>query len=193
MPKQKANKSEHLSSSVTLKITCDSADSAELDDLSPFQGELKSLSEENFSKLKNSFIRHGFMSPIYVWFDGDRANILDGHQRLRTLKLLRDREGWTIPRLPIVKVSANGEDEAKRKLLQFCSDFGTIETEGLYEFISEAGLGIDELFEDFTLRQIDMDSFKVEFFDDLDGPHEPEGSDDKKEDASTCPECGQRL
>lgn len=174
-----------------LRITCKTGEYAEIDDLCQFQGDLKSLSDDNFNKLKKSFIKHGFTAPIFVWFKSGRANILDGHQRVKTLKRLRDVEGWNIPPLPVVPISAKDASEAKRKVLQFCSDFGTMERDGLYEFVSTVGIEMDELLNDFSLRQIDLDSFKLEFFEEPDGG--ATHGDDKADSDTLCPSCGNPL
>ena len=174
-----------------LIITCHTGQFSNIDDLNGFQGDLKILTEDNFNKLKNSFIKYGFTSPIFIWLKDDQANILDGHQRIRTLKRLRDVEGWNIPNLPVVHIEAKNESEAKRKILQFCSDFGTMDSQGLYEFISTVGMDVSELVQDCSLRQIDMDDFKAEFFDDpIDFSPEENSKPDKDEEKSVCSECG---
>lgn len=64
----------------TIKISCSTKDYLPLDTLVEFQGDLKSLSEENYQKLKSEILQTGFAFPIYVWKskDGVKWSSLNG-------------------------------------------------------------------------------------------------------------------
>jgi DNA modification methylase len=116
--------------------------------------------------LKTEILNTGFAFPVYVWKDGDgKTWTLGGHQRVRVLTSLRS-EGYLIPPVPIVYVEAKDYTEAKRRVLQDVSQFGKIETQGLYEFATDAGLSLPDL-DAFDLPEIDMKSFGDEFFKDV--------------------------
>ena len=101
-----------------------------LDELLPMQGKLKSLSEENFTKLHDLIITKGFDSPIQVWPSSDgKLYILDGHQRRLVLLKLRE-EGYTIPNIPIDTINAENYHDAKERLLTKVSVFGEVNEEG---------------------------------------------------------------
>jgi len=148
-----------------------SLDIAEIDE---FQGELKSLSKENFEKLRKEILDTGYAFAMHVWQDPktNRWKLVDGHQRFRTLTHLITKEGYACDLLPVVPVAADDYKQAKRRVLQGTSQYGEMTNDGLYEFMSEAELHFDEL-DAFRLPDIDIEDFKEEFEDKPVG-HSPE-------------------
>lgn len=73
----------------TINIACITRDALPLDDLVPFQGSLKSLSKEDFAKLRREIVDTGFAFPIFVWQNEGSNFIIGGHQRVRTLLEMR--------------------------------------------------------------------------------------------------------
>jgi len=127
-----------------IKINCESNNYFELDSFNDLQGNLKSLSDENFDKLKKSIVERGFAFPYFAWRDSKKKLwILDAHQRTKVLKHLRDVENYIIPKLPTVLIKAQDKREAKELLLIANSRYGVITREGLQEFISEINYEID--------------------------------------------------
>ncbi len=117
-----------------IKITSKGADFAPVDDFVWFQGDLKTLPDENYQKLKRLIVKLGFSEPISIWFnEKDEKCILNGHQRVLTLKKMRD-EGYQIPFIPYSVVEAKNEAEAKQKVLSLASDFGVMSEQGLVNF-----------------------------------------------------------
>lgn len=169
----------------TIRIACEGAGLLSIDDMTEFQGELKSLSKANYEKLKMQ-LEKGYSFPIAIWKAPDGLNyILDGHQRLRTLSRMRS-EGWVVPLLPVSYTEAQSYKEAKEKLLAAASQFGTVESQGLYEFLSDANLDIDEIVKATAFPEINFDDFRNEFFD---NNHDDEPTE-KKPKKKLCPECG---
>lgn len=167
-----------------VQIACDTGHKAKLDDLHHFQGELKTLTKENYEKLRDEIINTGFAFAPHVWrdfTDGGEFKLLDGHQRCRVLKQMRDQEGWTIPPIPIVEVQAKDFQEAKRRILQGTSQYGVMETQGLYEFLHEANL-THEVLESFRFPDVEVKDFKEEY-----SPAEEVSSKNK------CPSCGHEF
>ena len=100
-----------------LKIACESARTLPFSEMTEFQGELKSLSKEDYEKLRRQLETSGYSFPISIWKAPDGLNyILDGHQRLRTIKAMA-ADGWEIPDLPVSYTEASTYKEAKQKLL----------------------------------------------------------------------------
>lgn len=88
------------------------------------QGDLKTLSDENKAKLKNSILKYGFRFPFFVWISPDGAKwINDGHQREKVLAEL-EADSYAIPPLPYVLVEAKDKKEAAELLLQANSRYG---------------------------------------------------------------------
>lgn len=170
----------------TITIACVGATTFELDELNDLQGELKELSEENYVKLRNSIIEFGFSFPIDAWLDEEsKAWVLDGHQRIKTLRKMRE-EGIIVPPLPANYISAATKTEAKKKLLLLNSRYGTMTREGFDAFIDEEDSPIDESLEAFLVLP------EVEFFDDK----EEAVADTSKEEEDKgviCPKCGHHF
>lgn len=147
----------------TIRIACQGSGVEKLDNLVPFQGDLKSLSEENYKRLRELILKNGFSAPIFRWQspDGNRY-ILDGHQRTRTLQRMRE-EGFTIPEIPVADIQAETHQEAKEKLLSFASNFGVIELQGLRDFAVDAGIGFDRVMSDFHFSGVNMEEFNLKF------------------------------
>lgn len=146
-----------------IKIACDTKLSVPLQNLNAFQGDLKTLSEANFRKLKKQILDQGFCAPVFVWKNDAKYYLLDGHQRTLTLNKMKS-EGYKIPDIPAVEIIAKTKREAKKKLLSYVSQFGKVDSQGLYQYIMEAELGVEEL-DDFEIPEVDLESFKEEFFD----------------------------
>ena len=81
----------------TVTVQCSGAETVSIDNLTPLQGNLKSLPPDAAERMKIELIEDGFSEPITVWHTADgEYYVLNGHQRLRVLKQLRD-EGVSIP------------------------------------------------------------------------------------------------
>lgn len=96
-------------------------------DLEPFQGDLKQLTRREYEKLKRSILENGIIVPFFVW--EETGKILDGHQRQRVMI----NEGWTMT-VPVIYISAENIQDAKKKLLVISSQYGRITQEGWDEF-----------------------------------------------------------
>ena len=82
----------------------------------------------------------------------------------RLLQRLRD-EGFEIPDLPVVRVEAENFNDAKRKVLALTSQYGKIENDGLYEFISDSDITVDYIEESFHFPEVNIDKFKEEYYE----------------------------
>lgn len=181
----------------TLKIACKGAATLLHSELTEYQGELKSLSKADYERLKEQLVKYDFSFPIDVWQHEGVNYILDGHQRLRTIKQMEE-EGWTIPPLPVNFVDATVES-APRKLLGAASQFGEVQNQGLYEFQSKHDLELDELIAIARFPEINFESYRQEYFQDIDqesenskiieGAKELDQSDFENFDHQ-CPKCG---
>ena len=147
-----------------VEVRCQGSHSLHLSDLTVLQGDLKSLSETNYRKLRKEILELGFSSPIHIWPQEGRNYILDGTQRTRTLNKMA-QEGIEIPMLPVVVVEADDVNDAKRKVLALTSQYGKMESQGLYEFMSDTDISVDDIEESFHFPEVDMSAFKEEFFE----------------------------
>lgn len=166
----------------TIEIKCEGRSLLPIEELKDFQGNLKTLSSENYAKLKEEILRHGFSEPVSVWKSDDRYYILNGHQRVKTLSMMRD-DGYIIPDVPVNFIKAKDKKEAKELVLALTSQFGEMTDEGLFEFSKEAGIDLEYL-ESLRFPEIDLDRYK-EDLETLDSEFE-----DSKPELHTCPSCG---
>ena len=135
-----------------IEIKCKGADTLPIDRILEFQGELKKLSKDNATKLRNSILKHGFIAPFFLWDDQGEWRLLDGHQRLKVLLDMR-KEGYDIPLLPVDYIEADDEADAKRKLLHITSQYGEFDIPGLYDFIE----GVEVDLSEFRFTDIEID------------------------------------
>lgn len=149
-----------------IEINCKGSRKVDLNELRPFQGNLKELTKANYYKLRGLIQTMGFSFPIFVWEAPDEQKyILDGHQRVRTLTRMVTEEGYICPEIPIADVKADSFQEAKKKLMAAVSGFGNVTKDGLYEFLSENEWELGFLDESFSIPDVDIGDFKSEYFD----------------------------
>jgi hypothetical protein len=151
----------------TIRFRCKGETTRELCALREAQGHLKDLTEKNAAKLKKEILEMGFTAPVNVWEDRGICHILDGHQRVRVLNLLRS-EGYEIPKVPVNLIEAENLREAKRLCLGMASQYGSVQSEGLYEFMAELQLD-DRIFENVRFPELPEGKFAAEFGDNEDG------------------------
>lgn len=125
----------------SLNINCNAKDYLPFNKLKDFQGTLKLRDASDYEKIENSFEKHGFASPFFVWKENDNNWVLDGHGRLQTLKIMEKR-GITIPELPVVYVNCKDRKDAKKLLLKLNSNFGKMTKESVIKFI-DGDLNLD--------------------------------------------------
>ena len=144
-----------------IPIRCEGSRFLNYERLKTFQGDLKEMTKEAAGKLKASILKFGWVAPVFVW---NKNEILDGHGRLLVLGELL-KAGYTIGDLPVVDIEARTKREAAEILLAINSKYQTITDDGLYHFMHEMELGIDEL-SIFELPDIDLAEFEANFFED---------------------------
>jgi hypothetical protein len=147
-----------------IRIECEGSHVMDIADMRPFQGNLKQLDEVDYLKLRGQIVDNGFSFPISVWHNDNSYYLIDGHQRQRVLLKMRE-EGWEVPLIPIVMVRAKSFDQAKRKLLAATSAFGKITHQGLYEYLADSSISIDEIAETMRLTDVNIDIYRSEYLD----------------------------
>lgn len=148
-----------------IKINCAEYKTAPLVSLRPIQGKLKNLSDKNFEKLKQQILDEGFISPFFIWIKDDERWILDGHQRHSVLMKMKE-QGIQMPDdFPVYEIYAETYREACKRVLALSSQYGTINKQGLFDFIEDLGDFKEEL-DSFTFDSFDMESFKFDFYRD---------------------------
>ena len=182
--------------SQTVSIKCKGSRTLPVSSLKPFQGNLKTLTEANYVKLKGLIQSQGFSFPVFVWHDKDNNvnYLLDGHQRVRTLEKMIS-EGFQVGDIPVADVQASTFKEAKKKLLAAASQFGEVDQQGLYEFVVENDFEPDFLEENYSFPQVDLKHFTDGYFNEGSNMDPDKGSkeyDEKDFDKfdTICPKCG---
>ena len=138
------------------QITCDVQHVAELEELHDFQNEMKTLSTENYLKLRREIEEVGFSFAVHVWESVGKLYILDGHQRVACVRRMLSETPLERVLIPIVKVSAKDYAEAKRKVLGAASQYGEFQSDGLLKTLNEANLDIPDAFEHFNLPTVNF-------------------------------------
>ena len=128
----------------TISIKCETQDKLELAELTELQGGLKERTDIDYDKIKLSIIKYGFSFHLFVWKSGKTNYLLDGHGRFATLCKMQ-KDGYIIPPLPVVYVTAKNKAEAKQKLLRLNSQYGKMTKESVLEFAEDIELNFDEI------------------------------------------------
>lgn len=153
-----------MSKKPIIAISCRGAECLPHQKLIEYQGELKILDEFNYEKLRKNILTDGFSAPIFVWPNQDKFYILDGHQRIRVIRVLA-AEGYIIPDLPVVLIHAKDHDDAKKRLLSLTSQFGKVDGQGLYEYLIKNNIDPRELEDTYRLQEVKTQKFMAEYFD----------------------------
>lgn len=127
-----------------INIACEGKESLALDSLEEFQGELKTRTEYDIVKILRSIRDYGFSFPFFYAVLGGYRYVLDGHGRLLALQIFQQL-GGQIPKLPAVRIHAKDEADAKQKLLRLNSRYGTIDLDGLRDFVDGLEVDVDAL------------------------------------------------
>lgn len=145
-------------------------------DVKELQGTLKDLSRANYQRLRNSLKKDGLIAPFYIWWQDDvTPYLVDGHQRRRVF-ITEKVEPFKIP---YIAIPADSFEDAKKKLLQVTSQYGTITHEGFDEF--KVGIDnewikentyFDNLFREFNPK------FATEEDEQKEDEKQPKASDD---------------
>ena len=109
--------------------------------LNDFQGDFKTLSEVEYTKLKLNLFGDGvipqneFFVPLMVWIEpkSKKPYILDGHQRINVIKSLNGMPY----ELPYIEIAAKNKNEAKKKLALVNSQYGKITRDGWDSFMHD--------------------------------------------------------
>lgn len=126
----------------TIPIRCDGVKTfVPQKNLSIFQGDLKTLTPENLAKLKARIMKVGWKYPLFVWKNAEGMWVLDGTERLLAARSL-ERDGHTVPPLPVVFIEARTKKEAKEEVLHLSSAYGEITKKGLSDFVGDMHLDL---------------------------------------------------
>jgi hypothetical protein len=172
----------------TIQINCETKDCLNIAEMTELQGTLKERTDIDYDKIKLSIIKYGFSFPFFVWNDGKKNYILDGHGRFATLCKMQ-KDGYEIPDLPVVYISCKDKNEAKQKLLRLNSQYGKMTKESVFDFTDGLEINFDEIaLADTT---IDFSELNIQGEDDF----IIQQSDDEAEKTNntktcTCPSCG---
>ena len=147
-----------------IQIACRAAEIVPLSHLKIIQDDLKSLSKENYQKLKNEILDKGFSFAVHVWDSGNGLAILDGTQRYRVLTTMIS-EGYQIEGVPVNFVEAKSEKDALLKLLSAAGMYGKPEDEGLYALMIKHGITPSDI-PNIELPGIDLPTFTDNYFND---------------------------
>lgn len=147
----------------TISIAVKASETIPYDQLSVLQGELKTLPQDNYERLREEIKERGFSFAVHVWRSDGKNWILDGTQRVRTVKRMVEEEGFTVGPLPVNIVEAGSLREAKHKLLSAASQYGKFTDEGLYEFV-EGDFTPADLAVSFDLAGLDLPEFTRIYF-----------------------------
>ena len=180
-----------------IRITCEGKALMPLSEIKELQGQLKELSVRGYEKLKRTIAEEGFAFPLEVAvIEGKPYGILDGHQRLRTVRQMTTKEGYSLPggKLPVSFTQCKDKAQAGRLILHAISQFAKTQDEGLYEFANEFKIDPKSLTANFDIPDFDAEKFVEGYYGDVLAGTEKAGTeDDEPKLKHECPKCGHRY
>jgi DNA modification methylase len=113
-------------------------------------------------KTKQSIIQNGFARAIYVWQDGDKIYIVDGHLRSDILRELKS-EGFEIPdKLNCTFLDLPNKKTAVKYLLQvFNQKTNPINEQSLNSWIDDLEISLDDI-------EVKIDDLHIDITEDID-------------------------
>lgn len=127
-----------------MRITCETKDHLQLNELTEFQGGLKTRDDDDVAKIRRSIDKYGFATPLFVWKHDGINHVLDGHGRIKTLKAMQ-AAGEEIPAPPIVYVDCKNTESAKNLLLRINSTYGEMTAKSIKTFLSGIQININDI------------------------------------------------
>lgn len=158
----------------TIRITSKGASSLQWKQLTPLQRNLKTLSSQNYQRIRKEILEFGFAEPIAVWHDreNNQMYVLNGHQRLTAIKKMVEEEGFSCPALPVSWVEAGNLSDANKIVAALASQYGTVTPKGLQDFMVHAEISMKEVRDSFNFPEINMKHFERDYFPN-DGEEDP--------------------
>ena len=139
-----------------IKVNCKAADTLDIQDMTLFQGELKTRTDADYEHIKKSILEYGFCAPFFIWEHDGINSVLDGTGRYETLQRMKS-DGYDVPLLPVAYIDCKDEATAKKVLLQINSHNGTMTVDSVRDFLGD----VEFNFGDITLP----DSGALDFSD----------------------------
>lgn len=188
-------------------VKCTGSATLPLDYLKPLQGDLKTLNDENYKKLKTAILKHGFSFPFAVWNNPEDGEyyLCDGHMRAAALKRMKE-EGHAVPQFPVVVVEAKDEKEAKQKLMTAASQYGKFTDFGVAEFLKDLEWDKEEILSMVDVPFLDQALESPVVLESDDGKEftevsahqreinaNPKVEEEKEPPKCVCPQCGHEF
>lgn len=159
----------------TIKINVEgNANTLELNQLEAFQEDIKTLAKEQYEQMRDNIVKNGYSFVIHVWQSKGKNYIIDGHQRMFTLKQLQDAEGYKVPALPVAFVKAKTYEEAKRLVLAGASVYGRVNEQNLHNYMMNNNITYEEMAAEFDLPGVDYGAMAEQFMNMTLESHLPE-------------------
>jgi len=118
-----------------INIKCQTKHGITLNELTPFQGDLKKRTSKDVSLLAKSIEDEGLLMPFAVWKHDGVNSLLDGHGRYAALMEMSLKDNSILEQaLPVIYIDADSEEQAKKALLQITSAYGHITKKGAVNF-----------------------------------------------------------
>jgi len=197
-----------------IQVACIGTASLPLESLTPYNMHIKERKESDTAALARKIIRKGFSFPMFIWWRPDTQQnlILDGNGRYLALQWLQKKK-YVIPSsIPVIRVEAEDDMQARKKVLELCNWNGKIEQNALRLFVENLHIDVSEYVIPYTdndmLQAIQSD--RVGFFPpDAKGENKPSqvrepsaksdkpekpvptvGGTGERQTTAKCPYCG---
>jgi hypothetical protein len=139
------------------------------------------MTDRRAEKLEIS-LKKCLIDSFKVWCAPDgKIYILDGHQRYKIL----ETNGYS-GTVSCIEIECKDKKEAAEFVLKYRSSYGRTTSDGLHEFLETNELDWQVIKEETDFSEINMGTFEVEFYKDV----EIEEPEEKEDRLNKCPKCG---
>ena len=108
-----------------IKVMCQTPEVIRLQELTPFQGDLKRRTSKDIKSLASSILSEGLLMPFAVWKHDGVNSLLDGHGRYSALiELALEDNSISEQAFPVVYIEAETEESIHNHNAYACTEFG---------------------------------------------------------------------
>ena len=149
---------------------------------------LKDLDKEEAEKLSLSLEKNDFIQPFNVWKKGKKVLICDGHHRFMIMQSMEENGDFIFPDLlPANFLRIKNDDEAKKLVLLYSSQYAKFNKDSLADFIAD--LDLNDL-TDVDIPELDLSDLIDDSSDEVGNFEEKDLSPDNVSTEHECPKCG---
>lgn len=152
-----------------------------IDNMRPFAGNPRKISDEGLKKLERSIAEFGFVNPVLCWRNGGALEIIAGHQRVKAAR------AQGVEKIPVIVLPFTDWHQA----YAYNIADNRLQDESEWDFpkLRELAVELDDGAFDIELTGFDLDEIK-DLMTRYGDEYVPPANAQEKETRRKCPKCG---